>query len=99
MYHTLVLGHSICTRMRDYGHDTRLCPDFKPSTTTSAVETCGRRFDSDASNGEWRRTVEQYNGPSFQAMGVLAAMQFCPLWVRSVVVLPVRQPFPLRAFW
>ena len=44
MYHTLVLGHSICTRMRGYlhsGHDTRLCPDFKLSTTTS-VETCGR---------------------------------------------------------
>ena len=32
-------------------------------------------------------------------MGVLAAMQFCPLWVRSVIVLPVRQPCPLRAFW
>ena len=44
MYHTLVLGHSIYTRMRDYlhsGHDTRLCPDFKLSTTTS-VEICGQ---------------------------------------------------------
>ena len=42
-YHTLVLGHSICTRRRDYlhsGHDTRLCPDFKLSTTS--VEICGR---------------------------------------------------------
>ena len=27
--------------MRDYGHDTRLCPDFKLSTTAS-VEICGR---------------------------------------------------------
>ena len=44
MYHILVWGHSICTRMRDYshsGHDTRLCPDFKLSTITS-VEICGR---------------------------------------------------------
>ena len=43
-YHILVLGHSICTRMRDYlhsGHDTHLCPDFKLSRTTS-VEICGR---------------------------------------------------------
>ena len=36
--------------------------------------------------------------PRGPLMGVLAAMQFCPLWVRSVVVLPVRQPCPLRAF-
>ena len=44
MYHTLVLGHSICTQMRDYwhsGHNTHLCPDFKLSTTTS-VEICGQ---------------------------------------------------------
>ena len=44
MYHILVWGHSICTRRRDYshsGHDTRLCPDFKLSRTTS-VEICGR---------------------------------------------------------
>ena len=44
MYHTLVLGHSICTRMRDYlhsGHDIRLCPDFKLGRTNS-VEICGR---------------------------------------------------------
>ena len=44
MYHTLVWDHSICTRRRDYshsGHDTRLCPDFKLSRTTS-VEICGR---------------------------------------------------------
>ena len=44
MYHTIVWGHSVCTRRRDYshsGHDTRLCPDFKLSRTTS-VEICGR---------------------------------------------------------
>ena len=43
-YHTLVLGHSMCTRMLDYlhsGHNTHLCPDFKLSRTTS-VEICGR---------------------------------------------------------
>ena len=37
--------------------------------------------------------------PRGPLMGVLAAMQFCPLWVRSVVVLPVRQPCSLRAFF
>ena len=55
--------------MRDYLHP--LVPRVQAKQSNFCGDLRTRRFDSDAANGERRRTVEQYNGPSFQEPDII----------------------------